>query len=179
MGGKNRGQKGFTIVELLIVIVIIGLLASLVVVAYGGIKDRSVRATQTSDLQQIKKAIMTARVNKNMTLGQITGSYWSLEPCLYVWSGGNTTNTVPRLLPKNGPCWQAYYNVLDSIQAASGVNMQGLKKGDPNGNPYYIDESEGESHFSACSQHDALVLFSNTNADLDFDSWDEIEFYSC
>lgn len=37
----NRYQKGFTIVELLIVIVIIGILAALIIVSYNGIQQRA------------------------------------------------------------------------------------------------------------------------------------------
>lgn len=36
-----KNQKGFTIVELLIVIVVIGILAAIVIVAYTGIQDRA------------------------------------------------------------------------------------------------------------------------------------------
>jgi len=38
---QARNSRGFTIVELLIVIVIIGILAGLVLVAYNGVQDRS------------------------------------------------------------------------------------------------------------------------------------------
>lgn len=50
-------QKGFTIVELLIVIVIIGVLASLVIVAYNGIQGRARDAERQSDVRNIKQAI--------------------------------------------------------------------------------------------------------------------------
>lgn len=175
---KVSHRGGFTIIELLVVIVIIGLLSSLVVIAYGGVRQRSVSAAQQADLSNLKKAIMAARINTDKTLGEITGAYWSAEPCLYIWDGGNTTNTVPRLLPKDGLCWMSYYGMINAIQAASGMNIENLKKGDPNGNPYYIDESEGEPRFGACGQRDTVALFSNTNADLDFDSWHDIPFYS-
>lgn len=48
-------QKGFTIVELLIVIVVIAILAAITIVAYNGIQDRSKRAVAQSDLNNTIK----------------------------------------------------------------------------------------------------------------------------
>lgn len=46
-------HMGFTIVELLIVIVVIGILAAVTIVAYNGIQGRSQDASVQSDLRQI------------------------------------------------------------------------------------------------------------------------------
>lgn len=50
-------SSGFTIVELLIVIVIIGVLAALVIVAYNGIQARARDATRVTDMRNVKTAI--------------------------------------------------------------------------------------------------------------------------
>ena len=51
-------QKGFTIVELLIVIVIIGILAALVIVAYNGIQTRARNTQVASSIQVYRKALL-------------------------------------------------------------------------------------------------------------------------
>lgn len=50
-------MRGFTIVELLIVIVIIGILASITVTAYNGITERARFAAMRSDLSQINSLV--------------------------------------------------------------------------------------------------------------------------
>jgi len=50
-------RRGFTIVELLIVIVVIGILAAITVVAYNGIQQRARDAQRQSDITVIKKAL--------------------------------------------------------------------------------------------------------------------------
>lgn len=52
-----KQEKGFTIVELLIVIVIIGILAAITVVAYNGIQNRANDAAVQSNLDAIGKQI--------------------------------------------------------------------------------------------------------------------------
>lgn len=53
---KHR-SGGFTIVELLIVIVVIGILAAIVIVAYNGIQDRARDAQRKSDIASVQKKI--------------------------------------------------------------------------------------------------------------------------
>lgn len=50
-------QKGFTIVELLVVIVVIGILAAIAVVSYGGIRERAHATSIQSELSQINKGL--------------------------------------------------------------------------------------------------------------------------
>ncbi|MDB5165339.1 MAG: Fimbrial protein, partial [Candidatus Saccharibacteria bacterium] len=46
-------QRGFTIVELLIVIVVIGILAAITIVAYNGIQNRARVSSVNSALTQV------------------------------------------------------------------------------------------------------------------------------
>ena len=52
-----RRESGFTIVELLIVIIIIGILATLVIIGYNGVNDRARLAAVTADLKSEAKQV--------------------------------------------------------------------------------------------------------------------------
>lgn len=64
MSSKSNRRTGFTIVELLIVIVVIGILAAITVVAYNGIQQRARDAKMASTLQSATKK---AQVEYNLT----------------------------------------------------------------------------------------------------------------
>jgi general secretion pathway protein G len=53
----SKSKSGFTIVELLMVIVVIGILAAITVVAYTGIQQRGRDAQRKSDIASIVKAL--------------------------------------------------------------------------------------------------------------------------
>ncbi|MBC7869049.1 prepilin-type N-terminal cleavage/methylation domain-containing protein, partial [Candidatus Saccharibacteria bacterium] len=60
---KNR-QPGFTIVELLIVIVVIGILAAISIISYGGLQQRARDTVRKNDLAQLSKTIKLYSVDK-------------------------------------------------------------------------------------------------------------------
>ena len=51
---SKRFQKGFTIVELLIVIVVIGILAALVITTYNGIQQKGRNTERTTDIKAVQ-----------------------------------------------------------------------------------------------------------------------------
>lgn len=69
MSGVTQRQKGFTIVELLIVIVVIAVLATISVVAYSGIQQRARDSQRKSDLAAIAKALEVRAIDSNHTVG--------------------------------------------------------------------------------------------------------------
>lgn len=80
MTHKNRTNQGFTIVELLIVIVVIAILAAITIVAYNGIQSRAKSSSAQSTAANIdKKAELyntddTAPAGYPATLSALTGA---------------------------------------------------------------------------------------------------------
>jgi prepilin-type N-terminal cleavage/methylation domain-containing protein len=73
---KNIKQQGFTIVELLIVIVVIAILAAITIVAYNGVQNRA-KATSGQELaaQVAKKAELFNTVKSTYpTFGELTAA---------------------------------------------------------------------------------------------------------
>lgn len=80
MKRKIRSGTGFTIVELLIVIVVIAILAAISVAAYTGINQRARDTQRRSDLSQLSKAIKLYQVDHGdyavAGCGNGSGSGW-------------------------------------------------------------------------------------------------------
>jgi prepilin-type N-terminal cleavage/methylation domain-containing protein len=165
MRTRHASPTGFTIVELLIVIVIIGILAAIVIVAYNGITTRAAGAKRDSDMDQYYRAIIIARQSTGKTLAQITGSYWSAGFCTY--SGTNPSGTEPKDLPKTHVCWTQYYDNLNKIGAAAGMSLASLMAGDSRGNPYVLDENEGEG--GDCTRQDGMYFFTGSGISLQWE----------
>jgi prepilin-type N-terminal cleavage/methylation domain-containing protein len=159
MWAKQK-QAGFTIVELLIVIVVIGILAALVIVAYNGVQDRAQRAKIAADLHNFENAIDIARNNTNTVLGTITANFGTAGTCVSKASG-----TDFAALPRTDTCWTQYLTTLDRISTASGQNIRNLV--DPWGRPYFIDENEYEGGTANCTK-DAIGAYKNPNVSTDW-----------
>jgi prepilin-type N-terminal cleavage/methylation domain-containing protein len=73
----RKNQPGFTIVELLIVIVVIGILAAIVIVAYNGVQGRASLNKKIGDLSSIRRVIESYYALNGSY--PTTGNTWSFQ----------------------------------------------------------------------------------------------------
>lgn len=75
MWAKTTTSKGFTIVELLIVIVVIAILAAITIVAYNGIQQRARDTDRKTDIAALVKAMSAWSVQEGKTPMQTAAGY--------------------------------------------------------------------------------------------------------
>ncbi len=93
-------QRGFTIVELLIVIVVIGILAAIVIVAYNGAQGRARDSQRLSDVETIRKALEIYKINNGAYPNSVptaNAGGWEVST-----NGTSATNFLSALVSSNG-----------------------------------------------------------------------------
>lgn len=95
MWAKNK-QTGFTIIELLVVIVVIGILAAIVLVAYSGIQQRAHNSAIVSGVDAYQKALLQYSVDNQayplaIGVSACLGAGYAGNQC---WSGINGNRYV-------------------------------------------------------------------------------------
>ena len=93
---RENKQTGFTIVELLIVIVVIAILAAITIVAFNGIQGRARDSQRVQDLKSIVKALelyKTANGSYPAAVGTANASGWEVSH-----DGTNATNFLSALV---------------------------------------------------------------------------------
>ena len=103
-----KKDKGFTIVELLIVIVVIAILAAITIVAYGGITARANASTAKANAESIVKVVEAYAADSANS-----GAY----PTLLQLTGYNGITHVPSALTVNSA-------VLTAASAGTGTTIQ-------------------------------------------------------
>lgn len=119
---QKQKHSGFTIVELLIVIVVIGILAALVLNSFSGAQQKARITSVNNDLNLLKKAQLAYK-NETGELAPI-GDAWNYD-----------TN------PPSCPSWNG---VLNALQANGKLASQRPEK-DPWGSCYGYDDNDCNS----------------------------------
>lgn len=128
-------QKGFTIVELLIVIVVIGILAAITIVAYNGIQQRGRDAQRKSDISALTKAIHLYNLDKgdfaDAGCGNGTGSGFLSND----YDGAGPIKTVNACLADDKYLPKALVDPSGSL-TCSGISCHAYMKANCSGTSY-------------------------------------------
>jgi len=134
----RRSESGFTLIELMVVILIIGLLATIVVQNLGGAVDKSKRIKAEADISAFKTALDRYYLDN--------GSYPTTDQGLQALVTSPSTGKVPVDYPDGG-----YIEKIPS---------------DPWNNPY-VYQSDGNSYVLKSYGADGVEGGTGKNADID------------
>ncbi|MGA2411579.1 MAG: type II secretion system major pseudopilin GspG [Candidatus Binataceae bacterium] len=135
---RRRSESGFTLIELMVVILIIGLLATIVVQNLGGAVDKSKRIKAEADISAFKTALDRYYLDN--------GSYPTTDQGLQALVSAPSTGKVPVDYPDGG--------YIEKIPT------------DPWNNPY-VYQSDGNSYVLKSYGADGVEGGTGKNADID------------
>jgi prepilin-type N-terminal cleavage/methylation domain-containing protein len=116
MWARKKQTTGFTIVELLIVIVVIGILAAITIVAYNGVQQRAMAAAATSALGQANQKLELYKVDAGgyPTTGNLSAAGIVDGDVTYQYTSNGTTYCM------TGTKGTASYKISDSTAPTAG-----------------------------------------------------------
>ena len=174
MGRKKSGENGFTLVEILIVIIIIGVLAQMILMAAGSITAKAEAAKLAADIKIIKAAaIMYKADNPGGTLltggkdsdkaGKLMnlygdGKYSDEIPGFSIWGGYNPGAGTP-VQKKNG-IWLIYNlntGMADTSMRES-VRKEFIKLA-KNGAPFLASRTDEDKNLKPYSGGESVFVF--------------------
>ena len=107
---RNRKNRGFTLVEILIVVIILGILAAIVIPQFTSASEDARKSNMKSQLQTLRSQIELYKLQHRDTPPALTGNDWSAMLVCTNDAGAKKT-TAPTNVPdgtfKFGPYMQA------------------------------------------------------------------------
>ena len=133
-------SQGFSLIELLVVVGMISMIASFILAS---LQDARLDAQYTKarmEIKQIEGLITTAKLQKQVTTQQLTGSFCTECTCR---DKGNIHDLAP-----TDTCTTNYVSTMTKLNnSTNGFFILKTMPKDPWGSPYLINENEGEVGF--------------------------------
>lgn len=140
---KAWAQNGFTIIELVVVIVVIGILAAITLATYAGVKNKSFDTSVQADLQSIASGLKSFKA--------ATGSYPTTDTILSTLtdsSGNVVTAAVPKIshdgysmTDDSNPNDTYFRNLLVCVRSGGADPEFGIVALSQSGNTWYYTSS--------------------------------------
>ena len=145
-----RHEPGFTIVELLIVIVVIAILAAVTTVAYSGVSARATYSKARDDFATIRKAIELYKADTDKYPLSQNATVW----CTYGWCGWDQ-QTGDAFIPGLSP---QYLKTIPQLPAANASNDTFLYQSTPDGKDYQLIRYKGDGLAAVEKQNNDLLM---------------------
>jgi prepilin-type N-terminal cleavage/methylation domain-containing protein len=143
----NVSRRGFTIIEIIVVVAIFGLLASIVMASVKSAKTKSQIAVAKSDMATFAKILAIAQGESGKTFLKMSqdggASIPNCSECVAACQGGADLRNIPT----SHACYAEWAKVIAGVQMnASGLgnSLNSLLR-DQWGSPYLVDQNQGES----------------------------------
>ena len=113
---KKRSKKGFTLIELIVVIAILGILALIAIPTFLGMREKANEGTVKSNLRNVQAAAVMYATTNNIKVYNVSDSGTVLTTILGNWPVGPGTTSYKVVLGKS------YATLSDIPYPTDGVN---------------------------------------------------------